>query len=402
MPPRKAPRTRTTPATATATATTPITDAAIRALISRGVDVVWRGHEILRTITSKLFGEWKQGFELVLQDCFAYSNCAVENQVKFVTCTLHDVALTWWKSHVKTVGHDAAYGVPWSTLMKMMHAKYCPRNEIDKLEMEIWELKVKGTDLASYTQCFQELALMPKTMQDAIKFTTELTDKKIHTLAERQAKNKWKSDNNNQAQQQLPKRQNVAQAYTAGTGERKGIITCYECGNQGYYKSDCPELKNRNHGNQAEGTEARGMVYALGGGETNQDPNNIEGRVFLVTRHGIPISIICDRDGRFASNFWRSLQKALGTSLDMSTAYHPETDGQSERTIQTLEDIIRACVIDFGKGWVKSFALVEKSFKKQTEKVHSDKARIQALRDRQRVRRFKGANGISSWGESFA
>ncbi|GJX56136.1 putative reverse transcriptase domain-containing protein [Tanacetum coccineum] len=70
----------------------------------------------------------------------------------------------------------------------------------------------------------------------------------------------------------------------------------------------------------------------------------------VVTRHGIPLSIICDRDPRFALNFWRSLQNALGTSLDMSTAYHPQTDGQSERTIQTLEDMLRACAIDFGKG----------------------------------------------------
>ncbi|GJS55545.1 putative reverse transcriptase domain-containing protein [Tanacetum coccineum] len=64
----------------------------------------------------------------------------------------------------------------------------------------------------------------------------------------------------------------------------------------------------------------------------------------------------------FASNFWRSLQKALGTSLDMSTAYHPQTDGQSERTIQTLEDMLRACVIDFGNGWVKHLPLVEFSY----------------------------------------
>ncbi|GKB98783.1 putative reverse transcriptase domain-containing protein [Tanacetum coccineum] len=56
---------------------------------------------------------------------------------------------------------------------------------------------------------------------------------------------------------------------------------------------------------------------------------------------------------------WKSLQKALGTSLDMSTAYHPQTDGQSKRTIQTLEDMLRACVIDFGNGWVKHLPLVE-------------------------------------------
>ncbi|GKC16457.1 putative reverse transcriptase domain-containing protein, partial [Tanacetum coccineum] len=77
----------------------------------------------------------------------------------------------------------------------------------------------------------------------------------------------------------------------------------------------------------------------------------------VVTRHGIHVSIICDRDPRFASNFWRSLQKALGTNLDMSTAYHSQTDGQSERTIQTLEDMLRACVI-----WVNHFPLVEFSY----------------------------------------
>nr|GEY98681.1 putative reverse transcriptase domain-containing protein [Tanacetum cinerariifolium] len=69
----------------------------------------------------------------------------------------------------------------------------------------------------------------------------------------------------------------------------------------------------------------------------------------VVSRHGAPVSIISDRDGRFTSHFWKSLNKASGTRLDMSTAYHPETDGQSERTIQTLEDMLRACVLDFGK-----------------------------------------------------
>nr|GEY41757.1 reverse transcriptase domain-containing protein [Tanacetum cinerariifolium] len=82
----------------------------------------------------------------------------------------------------------------------------------------------------------------------------------------------------------------------------------------------------------------------------------------IVTRHETPISIICDCDGRFTSNFWKTYQKALGTNLDVSTAYHPEMDGQSERTIQTLEGVLRACVIDFGKGWVKHLPLVEFSY----------------------------------------
>ncbi|GJW05935.1 DNA-directed DNA polymerase [Tanacetum coccineum] len=207
--------------------------------------------------------------------------------------------------------------------------KYCPRGEIKKLEVEMWNLKVKGTDVVSYNQRFQELALMcarmfpeesdkieryvgglpdmihgsvvasrPKTMQDAIEFATELMDKKIRTLAERQGENKRKFDNNNQAQQQHPKKQGVAIAYTTRPGERKGRVdqltrdcrspaatnnqrnlTCYECGNQGHYKSDCPKFKNQNHENQAEGTKARGMVYALGGGKTDQDPNNIEDEI---------------------------------------------------------------------------------------------------------------------------
>ncbi|GJU02068.1 putative reverse transcriptase domain-containing protein [Tanacetum coccineum] len=83
----------------------------------------------------------------------------------------------------------------------------------------------------------------------------------------------------------------------------------------------------------------------------------------VVCRHGVPLSIISDRDSRFASGFWRSLQIALGTNLRMSTAYHPETDGQSERTIQTLEDMLRACVIDFGGSWDRHLPLVEFSYK---------------------------------------
>ncbi|GJZ20872.1 DNA-directed DNA polymerase [Tanacetum coccineum] len=237
-----------------------------------------------------------------------------------------------------------------------MTDKYCPRNEMKKLETELWILKVKGTDVIGYNQRFQELALLcvrmfpkesdkieryvgglpdmihgniiasrPKTMQEAVEMATELMDKKISTFAERQAENKRKLDYNNQAQQQPPKKQGVAIAYTAGSGERKeyaGTLplcnkckfhhngqctvkcanckrvghmtrdcrspaatnnqrnpTCYECGNQGHYRSDCPERRNQNHENQTGGTGARGVVHALGGGETDQDPNNIEDEI---------------------------------------------------------------------------------------------------------------------------
>nr|GFA50235.1 putative reverse transcriptase domain-containing protein [Tanacetum cinerariifolium] len=122
----------------------------------------------------------------------------------------------------------------------------------------------------------------------------------------------------------------------------------------------------------------------------------------VVARHGILVLIICDRDPRFALRFWRTVQKALGTSLDMSMAYHPETDRQSERTIQTLKDMLRACVIDFGKAsfealygrkcrspvcWneVGEFHLTGPEIVQETtKKIVQIKQRIQAARDRQK------------------
>ncbi|GJW47183.1 putative reverse transcriptase domain-containing protein [Tanacetum coccineum] len=82
----------------------------------------------------------------------------------------------------------------------------------------------------------------------------------------------------------------------------------------------------------------------------------------IVARHGVPVSIILNHESHFTSRFWQSMQEALGTRLDMSTAYHPQTDGQSERTIQTLEDMLRACVLDFGGSWDVHLLLVEFSY----------------------------------------
>ncbi|GKA25150.1 putative reverse transcriptase domain-containing protein [Tanacetum coccineum] len=120
----------------------------------------------------------------------------------------------------------------------------------------------------------------------------------------------------------------------------------------------------------------------------------------IVSRHGVPISIISDRDSHFTSRFWQSLQSALGTQLDMSTAYHPKTDGQSERTIQTLEEMLRACVIEFGKGWERHLKLCispvcwaevgdvqltgPEIIHETTEKIVQIRQRLQAARDRQR------------------
>ncbi|GJR07641.1 reverse transcriptase domain-containing protein [Tanacetum coccineum] len=120
----------------------------------------------------------------------------------------------------------------------------------------------------------------------------------------------------------------------------------------------------------------------------------------IVARHGVPVSIISDRDGRFTSRCWQTVQKALGTRLDMSTAYHPQTDGQSERTIQTLEDMLRACVIDFGGSWDVHLPLAESPVlwaeigessligpelvQETTDKVVLIKEKLKAARNRQK------------------
>ncbi|GJT23202.1 reverse transcriptase domain-containing protein [Tanacetum coccineum] len=225
-----------------------------------------------------------------------------------------------WSTQSYGCTHDAAYAMTWEMFKKKMTDKYCPNGEIKKLKIELWNLKVRGNDVAAYTQCFQELALMctkfladettkidkyigglpdnihgnvmsarPKTLDFAIELANDLMDQKLHTYAERQAENKRKLDNNNQAQQQLLKKQNVVQAYVVGSGRRNrtkdlnlcalnATITMIESvhpsaptarKNQGHYRSDCPVLKN-------QGTKARGMVYALGRGETDQDINNME------------------------------------------------------------------------------------------------------------------------------
>lgn len=82
----------------------------------------------------------------------------------------------------------------------------------------------------------------------------------------------------------------------------------------------------------------------------------------VVRRFGVPKDIVSDRDSRFLSRFWKEVQAAFGTQISMSTAWHPQTDGQTERTIRTLEDMLRACVMDFQGSWEDHLPLVEFSY----------------------------------------
>ncbi|GJR69054.1 reverse transcriptase domain-containing protein [Tanacetum coccineum] len=95
-----------------------------------------------------------------METVFRISNYSMENQINFSTCTLLGNALTWWNSYVRTVGNDIAYAMTWTELKKKITNKYCPRTKIKKLEVKLWELKVKGTDVIGYNQRFQELALL--------------------------------------------------------------------------------------------------------------------------------------------------------------------------------------------------------------------------------------------------
>ncbi|GJY08736.1 putative reverse transcriptase domain-containing protein [Tanacetum coccineum] len=253
MAPKRA--TRSTPATTTpaptAATTTTVTNAQLQVMIDQGVTAALAARDATRNGTdSHSSRTGVRGSERVareMETVFRISNCSVENQIKFSTCTLLAGALTWWNSHVMTVTHDVAYSMTWVDLKKKMTDKYCPRNEMKKLETELWNLKVIGTDLVKYNQRFQELARLcvrmfpeesdkieryvgglpdmihgnivapkPKTMQEAIEMATKLMDKRVSTIAERQAKNKRKFENtsrsNQNQQQQQNKRQNTGRA----------------------------------------------------------------------------------------------------------------------------------------------------------------------------------------------
>ncbi|GJZ73648.1 hypothetical protein Tco_0637794 [Tanacetum coccineum] len=194
--------------------------------------------------------------------------------------------------------HDAAYGMLWKMLMKMMTDKYCPRSEIKKLEIEIWNLKVKVIDVVEkYVGGLLDMiqgsvmASKPKTMQEEFEIAKDLMDQKVRAYAERSGERKEYAGtlplcnrcNQHHNGPCIVKCENCKKVghmtrdcRNPATAKNQRTLTCFECRNQRHYRSDCPKLKNQNHRNQAEGTETRGMVYALGGGEINQNIDDME------------------------------------------------------------------------------------------------------------------------------
>ncbi|GKA00744.1 putative reverse transcriptase domain-containing protein [Tanacetum coccineum] len=260
MPPK-----RTSAATKTTRATAPMTAAAVEQLVADRVSSTLANHDTLRNSTNSYgdgshnFGTGTRGAIRTPRECtykdflnchplnskgtegvvvlsqwfekmesvFHISNCAPENQVKFATCTFIRNALTWLNSYKKAVTQEVAYAMDWKALTKLMMVKYCPRGEIKKLEIELWNLKVKGTHILSYTLRFQELALMcgrmfpeesdevkkyvsglldmirgnvmsyrPKIMEEVIKFANDQMNQKLITISERQTEQKRKIEFN--------------------------------------------------------------------------------------------------------------------------------------------------------------------------------------------------------------
>ncbi|GKA64078.1 reverse transcriptase domain-containing protein [Tanacetum coccineum] len=286
--------------------------------------------------------QWVEKMETV----FHISNCSVENQIKFSTCTLLGNALTWWSSHVRTVGNDVAYAMTWTKLKKKMTDKYCPKTEIKKLKVELWYLKVKESDKIE-------------------RYVGGLPDMIYGSVIE----NKRKQDNNQQQQPQN-KRQNTGRAYAAGTGEKKlyraSIPLCpkspanansannqrgngtgqkptwYECVAQGHFKGECPKLKNNNNrGNPAGNVNAPAKVYAVGHAETNLDSNVMTG-TFLLNNHYASILFDTGADRSFVST-------AFSSQIDITpTALEYYYDGElADWRIIRLNTILRGSILNF-------------------------------------------------------
>ncbi|GJS18001.1 putative reverse transcriptase domain-containing protein [Tanacetum coccineum] len=285
--------------------------------------------------------------------------CTYQDFMKCPTSREWKDALTWWNSHKRTIGAEAAFAMSWRELMKLMTEVYCPRNKIQKMESELWNLTVKNNDLAAYTQRFQELTMI---LQDAVRIANNLMDQKLKGYAVKNAENKRRLEVNqrdNRGQQPPFKRpnvrgQNVARAYTAGNNEKKpynGLLPlCNKCKlhHEGPCtvrcgKNDCPKLKDQNRGNKAGNKnsvgEARGKAYVLGGGDANPDSNVVKG-TFLLNNHYASIIFDSDADRSFVSTTFSTFLDITPDTLDVS--YVVEL---ADKRISETNAILRGCTL---------------------------------------------------------
>ncbi|GJV94024.1 putative reverse transcriptase domain-containing protein [Tanacetum coccineum] len=344
-----------TPVTDTHT-TTSVTNVQIQAMINEGVTTALAARDATRNgDDSHTSGMGVRRLVQVAHEC-TYPD--------FLKCQ----PLNFKGTEGVTTTPEATHAMPWRTLKKMMTDKYCPRGEIKKLEFEMWNLKVKGTDVVTYSQRFQELALMCDRMfseeiDQVEKYVGGLPDMihGNHTWAERQADNKRQSDakagaRNNQ-NQQPNKRQNTRRAYAIGNGDRRPYggpkPLCSKCNyhhdGPWHFKKDFPKLKNNNNrGNQVRNAKAQAKAYAVGNAGANPDNNVITGTFLLNNRYA---SILFDTgaDRSFVSTAFSSRIVITPTALDHD--YNVElADGR----IVGLNTIIRGSNITATKDKDKS------------------------------------------------
>ncbi|GJT15579.1 putative reverse transcriptase domain-containing protein [Tanacetum coccineum] len=170
-----------------------------------------------------------------LESIFHISKCANEDKVKYEACTLQGRALTWWNGYVHSLRIDAANQIPWTEFKKMMTDEYCPKNELQRMEQELWNLTVKGDDIKGYTNRFHKLAaLYPSMVTPEYKKIESLMDQAIRFKDARISdsnKQKWEeqqkgnnNNHNNSHQHQQNRRKEVAKAYVATPAEGKESV----------------------------------------------------------------------------------------------------------------------------------------------------------------------------------
>ncbi|GKE43579.1 putative reverse transcriptase domain-containing protein [Tanacetum coccineum] len=254
--------------------------------------------------------------------------CTFAGFMKCNPTAFHGSALTWWNAKVATMGLETVNQMPWTDMKQLMTTKFCPIEEVQRMEYELWNLKVKEYNIIAYTQRFSELALMclrmvepervkvdayirgltnnikgevtsskPAKINEAMSMAHKLMEQKSQARDERileGKKQKWenyqsrnsssKSNHKDNSRQTLQNNQKQGNAYckekSVATGANaQPILTCYDCGEQGHTRNRCPRKVK-----QEEVGEVHGRAYAIKDDEP-QEPNVVTGTFLLNNRY---------------------------------------------------------------------------------------------------------------------